>query len=173
MGNSGRHPEPAAAGEGSLLLFERRPDVISAHAILSHVALSPEFLFYDGHCGLCHRTVKFVLRHDRAGAAFRFAPLQGSTFLDKVSPERRVRLPDSVIVLTAEGNLLDRSSATLYILRRLGGGWAALAAILAIVPSPLRDTVYNLIARTRYRIFGRKDDLCPLVPPGLRDRFAP
>jgi predicted DCC family thiol-disulfide oxidoreductase YuxK len=145
-----------------------------AHAILSQVptvAQPTEILFYDGHCGLCHRAVKFVLKRDRTGAAFRFAPLQGSTFLEKVPIERRAGLPDSVIVLTGEGELLARSDAFLHICRRLGGRWRWMAGVLSIVPRGLRDAVYNFVARVRYRVFGRRDDLCPIVPADLRERF--
>ena len=88
-------------------------------------------LFYDGHCALCHRSVKFVLKHDRSGKLFRFAPLQGPTFEARVPAEKRAGLPDSVIVLTNDGALLMRSNAFLHVLRRLGGGWRALAACLA------------------------------------------
>src|ERR1700689_3400113 len=84
-------------------------------------AQEAEYLFYDGHCGLCHRAVRFVLRHDRGGRAFRFAPLQGSTFRARVAEERRVGLPDSVVVLTRDAELLVRSAASLHIFRRLGG----------------------------------------------------
>jgi predicted DCC family thiol-disulfide oxidoreductase YuxK len=137
------------------------------------VQSSPEIVFYDGHCGLCHGAVQFVLRHDRSGGAFRFAPLQGSTFVERVAAERRAQLPDSIVVLTASGELLTRSDGFLYICRRIGGFWGALAAILAIVPRFLRDTVYNFVARIRYRIFGRRDELCPMVPAELRERFLP
>ena len=117
--------------------------------------------------------MKFVLRHDREGTAFRFAPLQGETFERRVAPERRAELPDSIVVETCEGALLVRSSAFIHILRRLGGGWRALAAILAVLPRVARDAAYDFVARVRYRVFGRQDDVCPLVPPELRKRFAP
>ena len=132
-----------------------------------------EYLFYDGHCGLCHRAVKFVLRHDPGGRAFRFAPLQGETFLARVEAGRRVGLPDSVVVLTRDGELLLRSAAFLHILRRLGGEWGVLAAVLSLVPRGLLNMVYDFIARIRYRVFGRRDDLCPIVPAELRARFDP
>jgi predicted DCC family thiol-disulfide oxidoreductase YuxK len=132
-----------------------------------------EYLFYDGHCGLCHRAVKFVLRHDRSGRAFRFAPLQGETFAARVAVERRAGLPDSVVVLTRDGELLVRSAAFLHILRRLGRGWAVLARVLGVIPRALLDFVYDFVARIRYRVFGRQDDVCPLVPPELRARFDP
>lgn len=132
-----------------------------------------EILFYDGHCGLCHRGVKFVLKRDRSGAAFRFAPLQGATFLARVPADQRAALPDSMAVQTAAGALLIRSDALVHILRRLGGAWKALGAMLAIVPRPLRDLAYNFVARTRRRMFARPSDLCPLLPPEFSQRFYP
>jgi predicted DCC family thiol-disulfide oxidoreductase YuxK len=132
-----------------------------------------ETFFYDGHCGLCHRAVRFVLAEDREGNEFRFAPLQGETFQRLVPPEQRAGLPDSIVVRREDGVLLARSDAFIYILRRLGGGWGALAAILRVIPRPVRDAVYDLVARIRYRVFGRRDDLCPIVPADLRARFDP
>jgi predicted DCC family thiol-disulfide oxidoreductase YuxK len=131
----------------------------------------PETIFYDGHCGLCHRAVKFVLRRDRSGAAFRFAPLQGETFLARVPAGRRDGLPDSMVVQTNDALLLVRSDACVHVLRRLGGGWRIIAAVLAAIPRPLRDALYDFVARVRYRTFGRRSDLCPTVPPELRRRF--
>jgi predicted DCC family thiol-disulfide oxidoreductase YuxK len=132
-----------------------------------------EILFYDGHCGLCHRAVKFVLKHDRTGNAFRFAPLQGETFRTRVSGGQRAALPDSIVVLTHGGALLVRSNAFLHIFRRLGGGWRILAGALGVVPRPVRDMLYDLIARLRYRVFGRRDQTCPVVSAEWRTRFDP
>jgi predicted DCC family thiol-disulfide oxidoreductase YuxK len=134
---------------------------------------TPEMLFYDGYCGLCHRAVKFVLKHDKTGKAFRFAPLQGETFSTSVPEEKRAGLPDSIVVRTRDGALLARSAAFIHILQRLGGGWRVLAAVLSVVPRALRDAVYDFVARVRYRIFGRRDDVCPIVPAELRKRFDP
>lgn len=132
-----------------------------------------EILYYDGNCGLCHRGVKFVLKHDRSGTAFRFAPLQGVTFSARVPVEQRKALPDSMAVQTETGSLLIRSEALVHILQRLGGGRKVLGAVLAIVPRPLRDLAYNFVARTRHRLFGRPDELCPVLPADLRARFDP
>lgn len=140
---------------------------------MPQAAPTTELLFYDGHCGLCHRAVKFVLKHDHSGQAFRFAPLQGATFEARVPAERRASLPDSIVVLTNEGALLVRSDAFLHILRRLGGGWKTLAGALAVIPRAVRDAAYDSIARIRYSIFGKRDELCPIVPPDLRSRFDP
>jgi predicted DCC family thiol-disulfide oxidoreductase YuxK len=132
-----------------------------------------EMLFYDGHCALCHGAVKFVLKRDRTGRAFRFAPLQGETFRARVPENARKDLPDSIVVLTERGDLLVRSDAFLHILRRLGGGWKVLAGLLRVIPRALRDAVYNFIARVRYRVFGTRTDWCPVAPPELRARFDP
>jgi predicted DCC family thiol-disulfide oxidoreductase YuxK len=136
-----------------------------------NMASKPEILFYDGHCGLCHRAVRFVLAEDREGTLFRFAPLQGETFQRLVTSDQQKTLPDSVVVMTSDEKLLARSDAFLHILRRLGGGWKVLAVVLSLIPRALRDFVYDFVARVRYRIFGRRDDLCPVTPPELRRRF--
>ncbi len=137
------------------------------------VARESEYVFYDGHCGLCHRAVKFILKHDRSGNAFRFAPLQGETIQSLVPADQRAGLPDSFVVLTRDGSLLMRSNASLHILQTLGGGWKILAKVLRVIPLGFRDLVYDFVARIRYRLFGRRDDLCPIVPPDLRARFDP
>lgn len=132
-----------------------------------------ERLFYDGHCGLCHRSVLFVLRHDPAGRAFRFAPLGGPTFLATLTGDQIQGLPDSIVVHTADGRLLVRSRAAAHVLTRLGGGWKLLGGLVRWVPRPLADAVYNGVARIRHRLFDRPVDTCPLVPHELRPRFDP
>lgn len=131
----------------------------------------PELLFYDGDCGLCHRAVLFVLRHDPEGTRFRFAPLGGDAFKEKVTGQAAPDPPDSIVLLTNEGALLTRSGATVHILRRLGGMWGVLGAFLRLVPRPLRDAGYDFVARIRHRLFSRPKDACPLIPPALRARF--
>jgi predicted DCC family thiol-disulfide oxidoreductase YuxK len=134
--------------------------------------VSPELLFYDGHCGLCHRAVLFVIKHDPEGKLFRFAPLQGETFKSRLPEKQRATLPDSMIIETQNGALLLRSDAWIHILRRLGGKWKLLATLLSLSPRPLRDFLYNRIASVRHKMF-RGDNVCPLVPPELSARFNP
>jgi predicted DCC family thiol-disulfide oxidoreductase YuxK len=134
-------------------------------------AAQPELLFYDGQCGLCHFAVRFVLARDQTGEAFRFAPLESNAFRTAVPESRRKTLPDSLIVLTADGALLTRSTAVLHILRRLGGRWRLLALIAGVVPRVVRDWLYDGIARIRSHLFRRPPEVCPLVPQELRERF--
>lgn len=133
----------------------------------------PDLMFYDGACGLCHRSVKFVLARDLEGTRFRYAPLQGSTFQAAYDATRRGELPDSVIVRTADGRTLVRSRAALHICERLGGGWRMLARVVGLLPTWLLDWGYDGIARVRGRLFARPEGSCPMLPPELRGRFLP
>jgi predicted DCC family thiol-disulfide oxidoreductase YuxK len=131
-------------------------------------------ILYDGVCGLCNRFVQFVLRRDTA-AYFRFCALQ-----DPISVDILVRHHFDPLVLnticlvtglgTPKERLFTHSDAVLHILRSLGGGWSFIAAVLKPIPRPLRDLGYNLVAKVRYRIFGRLPT-CPLPTPAQRERF--
>ncbi|MEQ8819968.1 MAG: DCC1-like thiol-disulfide oxidoreductase family protein [Sumerlaeia bacterium] len=133
---------------------------------------APHTLFYDGHCALCHGAVTFTVKRDR-DARFRFAPLGGETFREQFPDAEAQDVPDSIIVRTADGRTYARSSATVFVLKELGGGWTILAWMLWAVPRPVRDLGYRAVAAVRYRLFGKKDDVCPLMPKELRGRFGP
>ena len=135
------------------------------------MAAAPERLFYDGTCALCHGAVRFVLARDRDGSAFRFAPLDSDAFRRVAPPEARRALPDSLVVETGDGRLLTRSDAVIRVLERLGPPWPLLGRLARVVPRPLRDLVYDLVARVRYRVFGREPEACPVIPKQLRSRF--
>jgi predicted DCC family thiol-disulfide oxidoreductase YuxK len=132
----------------------------------------PDHVFYDGECGFCHGSVRFLASRDAAGA-FRFAPLFGPTFERLVPEGARGGLPDSLVVRTDDGRLLVRSEAALHALRRLGGGWRVLAALLALLPRRLLDAAYVAFARRRRRWFPRPPDVCPIPSGELRARLDP
>ncbi|MER3443534.1 MAG: thiol-disulfide oxidoreductase DCC [Meiothermus sp.] len=127
-------------------------------------------VLFDGVCNLCNSTVRFIFERDPHGR-FRFAAQQseaGQALLRKHGLLERGSLADSVVVLEGGRTYLE-SEAALHILCRLGGVWR-LAYALRIVPKPLRDGVYRLVARHRYRIFGRREQ-CMVPTPELRRRF--
>jgi predicted DCC family thiol-disulfide oxidoreductase YuxK len=128
-------------------------------------------IFYDGHCGLCHGFVRFVIRFDRSEGAFRFAPLDSAAFRGEVPEVQREGLPDSVVVLTPDRRLLSRSDGVLFVLDRLGGPFRWLGRLARLVPRAVRDAAYDGIARVRHRLFRRPAEACPVVPPHLRGRF--
>ena len=145
--------------------------------------MSAPILLYDGVCGLCNRLVQFILRRDRK-AVFRFAALQSPLAMRVLARHGDDAADlDTVYIIQSynSGNayhaepylpesLLSRSDAIIFVLRQLGGIWYFAAAIFRIVPRPLRNWGYNLVARTRYRIFGRYDT-CPLPSVETRSRF--
>jgi len=149
--------------------------------------MGPVVLF-DGVCDLCNGTVRFILARDKA-AKFRFAALQseaGKTLLSRAGCEPADRLsigpgersspvaaapqpaPDSIVLLD-QSRVYTRSTAALLIARALPFPWPLLYALIA-VPRPLRDWVYDWIARHRYAWFGRQDT-CMLPTPDLKSRF--
>lgn len=131
-------------------------------------------ILYDGICGLCNGLVQFILKHDRDGR-LRFASLQ-SDFAERVLSRHGIRNTDLDtfhVVLNyeqADERVLSRSDAVLQVGRELGRQWKILAAVGQVLPRALRDPIYRLVARYRYRVFG-KYDTCMLPDPAQRSRF--
>lgn len=127
-------------------------------------------VLFDGVCNLCHRTVQFILRHDKS-QRFVFASQQsevGQQLLRRYGIPTETALADSVVVVE-EGRVWLESDAALHILYRLGGVWR-IPALLRWVPKGLRDWVYRLVAKNRYRLFGRLER-CMVPTPELKERF--
>jgi predicted DCC family thiol-disulfide oxidoreductase YuxK len=128
-------------------------------------------VFYDGACGLCHRTVRFAIARDPDGSRFRFSALGSEAFRRLVPEALRRGLPDSIVVLTPDGALFSRSAAIVHILDRIGGAWRLQGRLLGLVPRGIRDLGYDGVARVRHRLFEKPPDACPVMPPELRARF--
>jgi predicted DCC family thiol-disulfide oxidoreductase YuxK len=135
-------------------------------------ALKP-LVLYDGVCGLCNRLVQFILRRDRCDT-FRFAPLQSALAAEILARQSMDRDLNSVNVVLhpqqPDERILDRSDAIQFILKELGGLWASAANIGNLLPHRLRNSLYDLVARNRYCIWG-KYDTCPLPDPRHRAKF--
>ena len=130
---------------------------------------SQPVLFFDGECNLCNRFVQFVILHDRK-MIFRFASLQseaGRQMLEKLKASGQ-KIPDSVILSFNDCYYLQ-SDAALQLFRLLGRGWQLLYG-LTIIPRFIRNSVYDLIARNRYKWFGKRD-ACMVPTAELRARF--
>ena len=130
-------------------------------------------LLYDGTCGFCADSVQLVLRHDQR-QVLRFAPLQGAFGAAVRSRHPELAQVDSVVWVEAPDGgaaerVLVRSDAALRVAQYLGG-WFRLARVAGVLPRPVRDAVYDLIARHRHRLSG--DGPSCLVPgPEVRSRF--
>lgn len=125
-------------------------------------------LLFDGVCNLCNASVQWVLRRDKKGQ-FRFAALQSETGQRLLQQHGLASDQFDTVVLAIDDTLFLRSDAPLEIVRRLGGAWPLLY-IFKIIPRPLRDTLYNFVARNRYRWFGRQET-CMLPRPEWKNRF--
>jgi predicted DCC family thiol-disulfide oxidoreductase YuxK len=119
-------------------------------------------VLFDGECPMCDGAVRFLLEQDRAGR-LRFASLQsdaGKKMLAACPP--CFAAMDSVILIEGE-SCWAKSGAILRISKKLGGLWPAMS-VFALVPRPIRDFLYDILARNRRRWFGRKVSCRPLSP---------
>ncbi|GAB4149129.1 MAG: thiol-disulfide oxidoreductase DCC family protein [Planctomycetaceae bacterium] len=126
-------------------------------------------IYFDGVCGLCNRSIDFVLPRDR-DKIFRFSPLQGETARKQLKPSDTERLGS--IILQEGKQVYRHSTAVVRILRKLGGVWAFLAVLLWVIPWPVRHVGYKIVAACRYRLFGKKET-CRMPTPEERERFLP
>jgi predicted DCC family thiol-disulfide oxidoreductase YuxK len=126
-------------------------------------------LFFDGECGFCSHSVRWVARWDRRGR-IAFAPLQGE--LAGRHDFARFAVPGGgsmVVLRESDGRVFLFSDAFLELARALAGGWRVLT-ILRVVPKSLRDRAYRWLARHRYRFMGRADR-CALPDPEVLKRL--
>jgi predicted DCC family thiol-disulfide oxidoreductase YuxK len=132
-------------------------------------AVDHPIIFFDGVCNMCNRFVSLIIRADRKGV-FRFAPFDGETARRLLPPQPGDPRQWSMLYLDERG-LHGQSDASLQVYRRLGG-WLWPLSLFRFVPRWLRDPVYRLIARNRYRWFGRRAT-CRVPTPAERARFLP
>ncbi|WP_259014207.1 thiol-disulfide oxidoreductase DCC family protein [Emticicia fluvialis] len=126
-------------------------------------------ILFDGVCNFCNATINFIIDRDASGV-FKFAALQseiGHGILKHHQIDSQIE-PNSV-VLEKEGKIYQKSDAALEIARHMDGLWKLLY-VFKIVPGFMRDAIYDLVARNRYRLMGRSDS-CRLPTPELRARF--
>jgi predicted DCC family thiol-disulfide oxidoreductase YuxK len=110
-------------------------------------------LIYDGYCNLCGAIIRLVKRHDRK-SRFEFVPSQSERGGRLLAEAGLKTSGTGTVVLALEDKFYLRSTAALRVFRLLGGGWRLLYGFI-IIPRFIRDFVYDIIAKTRYRIFGR------------------
>lgn len=136
-------------------------------------------VLFDGVCNFCNSSVNFIIERDHEGY-FKFAPLQSAEgtrlahehgFSSAVggSPPTDDLIPIDSVILVEDGNVYTHSTAALKIIRRLGLPWSLLYGLI-VVPAFVRDYLYRLFAKYRYRFFGKKEQ-CMLPSPEVRARF--
>ena len=125
-------------------------------------------MIFDGDCAFCSKAVQFIIKRD-PNSKFSFASLQSQTGRELLT---KYDLPEddlNTFVYIRDGKAYTKSTAGLLILKELGGGWGVISTFI-IVPKALRDFFYDLLATSRYKIFG-KQDTCMIPSPQIKNRF--
>jgi predicted DCC family thiol-disulfide oxidoreductase YuxK len=135
---------------------------------------APPILFYDGVCGYCNWIVRLIARAD-THEEIKFAPLQSSLAEALLERHPELRQVDTAIMLekSADGaeKLSTKWQLTRAVLPHTSGLWRLGCAILAAIPLPLGNLIYDVIAKYRYRIFGRYET-CKIPDATIRRRLA-
>ncbi len=126
-------------------------------------------ILFDGLCNFCNYWVRFALKRDQK-QKLSFGTLQGST-AKKVLPLYGINEKEiTSVVFIEKGKVWQNTSAVLRICKHLGGAWK-MFYILTIIPTPIRDFVYRIIAQNRYRWFGKRES-CMLPDASVKERFV-
>jgi len=128
-----------------------------------------KIILFDGVCNFCNRWVNFTLERDK-GDVFRFAPLQSGTGRE-MTQARGIDTDavDSLVLIEPGTAYYTKSDAVLQIVKEFGGGWA-LFSVFSWLPRPIRDGLYDVVARNRYKWYGKKDQ-CMVPGPEIRAKF--
>ncbi len=125
-------------------------------------------LLFDGVCNLCNTSVQFIIDKDPE-SKFNFASLQSDIGGELLKQFNLSNEQLDSVVLIKNDKAYTRSSAALQVLRTLGGAWSLLYGLI-IIPKPIRDIIYDWVAKNRYKWFGKQES-CWLPTPDLRARF--
>lgn len=124
-------------------------------------------ILFDGECHFCNQSVQFIIKRD-PNAIYSFASLQ-SDIGKRLLKKYNIPQGTDSLVLIEKGQYYLKSTAALRISRNLSSGWKYFSLLL-LIPMPIRESIYELVAKNRYKWFGKKQS-CPLPSPEIRKRF--
>ncbi|MEB2299981.1 thiol-disulfide oxidoreductase DCC family protein [Lysinibacillus xylanilyticus] len=124
-------------------------------------------ILFDGVCNFCDSSVQFIIKYDQV-AYFQFASIQSDAGQALLA---QYEIPENIdsVILIEHGKVYFESTAALKICRRLNSFWPV-CYVFILIPSSIRNIMYRLFAKNRYRLFGRKEK-CLLPTPSQRRRF--
>jgi len=128
-----------------------------------------KLIFFDGVCNLCNASINYVIKHDKKNS-FLFAPLQSEAakkFLSNYSVDQSEM--DSIVLFDHKNGISTKSTAALRIAKGLSFP-INLSVVFFIIPTSLRNIVYNYIAKNRYRWYGKREE-CMVPTPELSEKF--
>lgn len=153
-------------GNFSFIGFNQSLQFDTRHSPIRHSFLM-DIIFFDGVCNFCNASVNFIIDHDST-RRYRFASLQSELGQKTLQENGYSIIELNTILLLRSGKLYQKSTAALEIARYLKG-WSWLYGFI-LLPRFIRDAVYGLVARNRYRIFG-KSESCRIPTPEERSLF--
>jgi predicted DCC family thiol-disulfide oxidoreductase YuxK len=125
-------------------------------------------ILFDGVCNFCNRTINIILKYDKQ-AYFQFAASQSIAAMGIMQAFKIEQIAIASVILIDQEKVYTKTDAVIQIANRLSG-WPKLFRLLKFIPKPMRDFAYDLIAKNRYALFGKKDD-CMIPEPSMRHRF--
>lgn len=125
-------------------------------------------LLFDGVCNFCNDTINTIIKLDKKGV-FKFAPIQSEIGREYLEAHDYTPKDMSTVIMICDGNIYTKSDAALQTFKHLGGWWRYLR-IFTFIPRPIRNAIYDFIAKNRYKWFGKKEQ-CMVPTPDVRTRF--
>jgi predicted DCC family thiol-disulfide oxidoreductase YuxK len=132
------------------------------------VPIPNHIILFDGVCNLCNGVVQFIIKRDRSDK-FRFASLQSKFGVELLKNHGIPACNIDTVVYIQNGKFYSKSTAALKILNELGGS-CSLIYVFILLPKPIRDIAYSLVAKYHYRIFGKQES-CMIPTNELKDKF--
>lgn len=129
--------------------------------------MDKSLILFDGVCNLCNASVRFIIKRDKSNK-FQFANLQSEFAIKKLKEFKLSELPDSVVLIDGQ-NIYFKSDAVFEIIRSFSKLWHILL-IFKILPKGSRDFLYEIIAKYRYKIFGKKS-VCQIPDKSISGKF--
>jgi predicted DCC family thiol-disulfide oxidoreductase YuxK len=125
-------------------------------------------IIFDGVCNFCNRTVNIILKHDKDNY-FQFTPSQSNAAIEIMQEHRIDQKAIASVILIDNEKVYTKTDAVIQIATHLNG-WPKIFRFIKLIPKPIRDFGYDLIANNRYRLFGKKA-ACMVPDASIRDRF--
>jgi predicted DCC family thiol-disulfide oxidoreductase YuxK len=125
-------------------------------------------IIFDGVCNFCNRTVNIILKHDK-DAYFRFAPSQSNAAMGIMQEFGLEQQAITSVILIDNEKVYTKTDAVIQIANRLSG-WPKIVRFIKFIPKPIRDFAYDLIAKNRYALFGKRAS-CRIPDASIQDRF--
>ena len=125
-------------------------------------------ILFDGVCNFCNRTINIILKYDKQ-AYFQFAASQSIAAMGIMQAFKIEQIAIASVILIDQEKVYTKTDAVIQIANRLSG-WPKSFRLLKFIPKPMRDFAYDLIAKNRYALFGKKD-ICMIPEPSMRHRF--